>query len=320
MPRVLTPALAAQHDVPRSRTRAELRRGTWRQMARGLVLTRPDEPSRLDWAEAGVRLGGPTAALSGWDALRLLGVGKSATGRILVLTRAGRSRSVGPLLVRRTDRPYATQYTPAEHPGIALLPYVSPARALADAAVGWPSLGDVRAATAQTVQRRLCGVPELAAELNRCPRNGSAHLRTALDEVAEGVRSAAEAEVARRLRRSQLPAFELNVPVLDAHGALPGVVDVLWRAYRAGLEVDSRAYHFEVADWDATLTRHNRLATGALSLLHFSPVRIMRDDGAWLDQLERWLHARARELGVPYRPGSAHRRLPRRPPAPFVLD
>src|SRR5689334_7242730 len=65
LPRVLTPAIATQVGVTRSRTRTALGHGYWQVLGPGLVLTHRDPPTRADWAEAGLALGGPSAALSG---------------------------------------------------------------------------------------------------------------------------------------------------------------------------------------------------------------------------------------------------------------
>jgi hypothetical protein len=319
LPRVLTPALAARCGVSRQRARTEVARGTWRRMAAGFVLTRPDEPSRLDWADAALTLAGPSAALSGWDALAQYGIAQIGGARILVLTRTGRSKRLGPVLVRRTDRPYAMRLTAGAHPLIPYFPLAPPARAVADTALLTPDLGTIRAMVARAIQLRVCSVDELTAELERCPRNGSGHLRTALAEISVGARSAAEAEALNQLRRSTLPEFEPNVPIVDERGELLFVVDVLWRRLRAALEVEGRQFHFEVDDWEATLDRHNALTGGRLSIVHYPPSRISKGDGLWLLELERWLRGRAAELCVPYQRGSSRRVLPTTPAEPMVL-
>ncbi|HKC29530.1 MAG TPA: hypothetical protein VKB75_16060, partial [Jatrophihabitans sp.] len=54
LPRILTAGTAARIGITRSAIRTELRRGRWRRLAPGIVLTAADPPSRLDWAEAGI--------------------------------------------------------------------------------------------------------------------------------------------------------------------------------------------------------------------------------------------------------------------------
>ena len=103
--RILVPAQVARLGLTPARVRTELRRGNWQRLAPGVLLTRPDEPTRDDWAHVGVHLAGPASALSGWDALRANGLG----GRlppdptVLVLTPRGANRVLGGVRVRRTS-------------------------------------------------------------------------------------------------------------------------------------------------------------------------------------------------------------------------
>jgi len=322
LPRVLTPSLAGGFGITRAQVRTQLARRTWRQMAPGLVLTRPDEPTRWDWAEAGVLLGGETGAVSGWEALDLRGLVTAPRPRmpVLVLVRTGRSRRIGPLLLRRTDRPFAAHVTPFDQPHLPLTPIAAAARGVADTALFVRQLPAVRALVARAVQRGGCRVDEIAAELEAGPRGGSAHLRRALLEVGAGARSAAEADALSQLRRSRVPDFEFNVPVHDQFGRLVYEIDVLWRAYRAAMEIDSRAHHSEEPEWDATIVRHNLVTGGRMSLVHYPPRVIATPGGRWLGELEHWLRGRADELRLAYRPGSPRRPLPVHDPEPLILD
>jgi hypothetical protein len=65
LPRVLIPSVAGDLGISDARTRAELRRGKCRTIARRAVLTRPEEPTRADWAALGIALGGPTGSRNG---------------------------------------------------------------------------------------------------------------------------------------------------------------------------------------------------------------------------------------------------------------
>jgi hypothetical protein len=55
------------------------------------------------------------------------------------------------------------------------------------------------------VQRGRCTVAELASELSAAPIRGSAMFRSVLAEVAEGIRSAAEADLRDLIRTARLP-------------------------------------------------------------------------------------------------------------------
>jgi hypothetical protein len=185
--------------------------------------------------------------------------------------------------------------------------------------MGTRAIDQVRAVVARGVQLDLCSVSDLTAELRAMPRNGSRPLRVAVGEIAVGVRSVAEAWTVNQLRRSRLPDFEVNVPVLDCNGVLVYVLDILWRRYRAVLEVEGRRFHSEGADWDRTLDRHNALTRAGLSLTHYQPSVIRSPNSGWLGEVAAWLRARAAEIGVPYRSGSPRRVLSTEKPRPLVL-
>jgi hypothetical protein len=302
LPRILTTHSVERLGVGRSRLRTELRRGNWRRIAPGVFLTRPENPSRWDWAEAALALAGPTSALSGADALCVLNLGPPAPAGhpVLVLQRAHRSRRVGAALLRRTARPFDRRMSSFDDPLLPASAIVSPARAVADAALLTKDLRSVRAMVARAVQRRACSVDEIAAELATGPRQGAGLLRRALGEVGAGARSAAEASALAQLAHSRLPEFELNVPLLDRTGRVVYVLDVFWRRYRAALEVDGRAYHFESEDWRATMDRHNAITAAGLSVVHYPPSAIDARGGEWLGEVERWLRRRAVEVAEPY--------------------
>ena len=326
LPRILVPALAERLGVSRAVVRSEIGRGNWVPLARGVVLTRPERPSRLDWGDVGLTLAGATAALSGWDAAQVMGVGprRPPTRRVLVLTREGRSRRIGDVLVRRTHRPYLTTLTTATHPTAPLTPLAPPARAVADTALDCVSLPAVRSLVAAAVQRRLCTLADVAAELDDGPRNRSALLRAAVEQLGDGARSEAEVAAVTRLARAPVPPFEVNVPVVDEDGVLLYVVDVLWRELRAGLEVDSRECHFSDADWQRTLDRHNQLTRLGLSMTHYAPSRIVRRGDQWLVEVADWLTRRAAEVGVVPPPvrgvaGRGSRRCPDGVPEPYFV-
>jgi hypothetical protein len=318
LPRIIVPAMARRMGISPARVRAEVRRGNWQAIARGVVFTRPDEPTRTDWAAVGVALAGPSAAVSGWDALRLrrLGSATPPNAHVLVLTRSEVARVIGSVRIRQTDRPFTVSMTSANHPDSPFTPIVSTARAVADAALEYSSLAPVRAIVTSAVQRASCQLADLAAELEAGPRNGSYYLRRALQDTAEGARSVAEAEAAHRLRRGHVPQFEMNVPVIDDGGTVIYVVDLLWRELRAVLEIDSREFHYDDADWRATLSRHNELTRYGLAVTHYPPTETRA--AGWCAEVGCWLRGRAAELDVPIKVGRAPATGPAGP-APFVV-
>jgi hypothetical protein len=311
LPRVLTAGRAAERGLSEGRVRTELRTGRWRRLGRGVYLTRVDFPTRADWARAGLAVAGPIAILSGWDALRCYGLGSNRppADDVLVLTTEGTNRRFGPVRIRPSARPVSSGRPPHPEPDLRFMPIVSAGRAVADTALSyrWPE--PVRAMVTEAVQRGLCTVEELVAELDAGPRNGSANLRIAVEDVLGGARSIAEAVAADVLRAGNLPLFELNVPILDENGRLGYVADALWRDLRAALEIDSRRHHFLEPAWERTMDRHNALARFGLSTTHYPP-KAFRDRGpAVADEVEGWLRTRAAELDLPYVP------VPNQPPS-----
>jgi hypothetical protein len=298
---VLTASTARRLGITRAAVRHGIARHGWRPLARGLVLTVPGDPTRADWALAGLAVAGTSSALSGWDALRLLGHGMAArtppSDDVLILVRHGANHRLGAARIRVTPRPFTRWCTSVHDPTLPLVPVASPARAVADAALQHHWLGAVRAMVAAAIQHEQCELDELANELSACPRHGSALLRRALAEIGEGARSTAEASAADYLRRAGVPLFELNAPIYDTSGQLVAVADVLWRELRAVLEIDSRAFHFKAADWQATMRRHNALVRLGYAVTHYPPSAL---GPAWADEVEVWLRARAAELGMTY--------------------
>jgi hypothetical protein len=227
LPRVIVASAAPSLGISTGRLGTELRRGNWRTFARGAVLTRPEEPTRSDRAALGIALGGPSAALSGWDAARVRGLGSASppSDEVLVLSRHASNRVLGNVRIRETGRPYRATLTSADAPDHPLTPVVATSRAVADTARYYRTLPPVRALVTSAVQRRRCTLVDLLAELRSGPRNGTAHLRAALADAVDGARSEAEAKALRRLARERVPPFELNVPIVGRDGHVIAVTD-----------------------------------------------------------------------------------------------
>ncbi|MDQ2796731.1 MAG: hypothetical protein M3Y06_06155, partial [Actinomycetota bacterium] len=273
LPRVLTVREAERLGVSRSAVRHGLASHGWQRLARGVVFTAVGAATRDDWVQVGMELSGPHAALSGWDAARLRGIGDRTppNPRVLVLDHDGTHRRVGLVQIRPTARAYTTSLLPGEHPTLPYVPVVHPARAIADTGLAYHDFTPVRALVTSSIQRRVCRPDELVAELVEGPRAGSRWLRRALRDVLDGARSIAEADAVDRLRAGRVPSFELNVPIVDCAGRVVAVADVLWRALRAIAEIDSREFHFTEHDWKRTLRRHNLLTRHGFAVAHHPP-------------------------------------------------
>jgi hypothetical protein len=298
LPPVVTARTAAVAGVTPAHVRTYLDRGLWTRMAPGLVLTRSGTPTRTDWLVAALIVGGDTAAVSGLDALRMAGV--RAFSRVdtpLVLTRHRDSGAVGPVRLRWTRRPFTAWTTSPLDDRLPCSLIVTAARALSDVATLGVGPTSMRALVTEAAQRGLVTVEELVEELSTMRRNGSRSLRLAIEDVSDGAASIAEAKAVDHLRTAAVPPFELNVPVVVG-GRIVAVLDILWRELRAVAEIDSVRHHGFGNDWDGTWERHNRLTALGLAIRHDKPARL---GAAWAREVEGWLRARARELGVPFR-------------------
>lgn len=168
-------------------------------------------------------------------------------------------------------------------------------RAVADLALELTRLDDLRALVTEVVRRQICTVEELAAEYRAGPRNRSAFLRQAIDEVGGGAWSAPEARAATLLRRAHLPPFEQNVRI-DLPGGRYLIVDFLWRELVAVLEIDSDTHHALAGDAEASADRHLLLETMGYSVIHRTPRYVLNQPRAFVASTDAWLAGRAAML------------------------
>jgi hypothetical protein len=248
-----------------------------------------DTFTSLDRLNAALIFAGPESALSGGAALYVSEVRQiSVPDRILVLVPpGGDGRSRGWVHVRATTRPFVPQLAPGPR-------RVTIARAVADLAVSRRRLDDVRALVARVIQDGHCTLAELANELESGPRRGSAHLRTALEEVGWGAASAPEARAARILRSAGIGGFEQNARI-DLPGGGHRYLDFYWPLLRAALEIDSVEYHFAREEYVATLDRHLQLTALGISVIH-RPPSALRDETGFVRDIRAWLAGREADL------------------------
>ncbi len=155
-------------------------------------------------------------------------------------------------------------------------------------------LDDVRTLVARVVQDQHCTVAELGVELEAGPRQGSAYLRVALEEVGWGSASAPEARAARILRTAGLTGFEQNVRI-DLPDGRWRVVDFYWARLRACLEIDSVEFHATRDGWNSTWDRHLELTVAGHSVIH-RPPSALRDPASFVADVRAWLAGRETEL------------------------
>jgi very-short-patch-repair endonuclease len=292
LPRILTRAGARALGYTDGMIQDRLERERWHRILPRTFHT-ADTVTFLDRQRAALAFAGEGAMLSGAAALADLGlrsVCEPPESLLVLVPITTRLRSTSFARIRATKRLPEPDLRPG--PACALV-----ARAAADLALERRWLDDVRALIAEVVREQLCTVDELAAELADGPRNRSAHLRNAIEEVGGGAWSAPEALAARLMRTVRITGFEPNATVRLRDGR-DLTVDFLWRRLRAVLEIDSAEHHEDPADDDYTSDRHLLLETAGFSVIHRKPRMIAARPRAFTDGIAAWLAARAAELGV----------------------
>jgi len=241
--------------------------GPWQRLLPGVYLAQTGSPSADQREMAALLYAGPDSVLTGAAALRRFGLGPR-TATVDVLVPAGtQKRNAGFARILRTTRL-------PEPVGVAgEARFAFPPRAVADAARGMAHIGDVRAVVAGAVQRGKCPIGRLRYELDSGSRRGSALLRRALAEVADGVRSAAEADLHAVIKHARLPMPMFN-PRLFAGQVFVASPDCWWPDAGVAAEVDSREWHLSPRDWEETLARHARMSAHGIIALHFTPGQI----------------------------------------------
>lgn len=266
--------------------RWKIRSGRWQRVLPRVYATFTGKLSEHQRLVAAWLYAGPTAQIAGISALRMHGLRylpPAPAHEVHVLVpHQRRVRSVGFVRVHRTTNPDRRAISNG------VLKVCHPARAVTDTARTCRSLATVRAMVAQVVQEDMASVTQLQRELGSARRNGSGLLRTALAEVADGVRSAAEAALRTVLSRSRiLPAIVWNPALVAADGSRLPTPDAWLDEVGLAIEVDSREYHLSPVDWQRTLHRHNLLARHGAQVLHFPPSQIYREAGAVLHTVEQ---------------------------------
>lgn len=214
---------------------------------------------------------GPGSVLTGPAALRWWELTTESDGTVDVLVKPGTRRvSSGFVRIHRTER------MPGQVGVTGKIQFALAPRAVGDTARALSDLGKVRAIVASAVQQRHCTIGSLIRELEEGPARGSGLLRTALGEVADGVRSAAEGDFRRLLKQARLPMPMFNAR-LFAGPVFLAMVDAWWPEAGVAAEIDSREWHFTAGDWERTIERHTRLSAHGVIVLHFTPGQVRRE-------------------------------------------
>lgn len=247
--------------------------GPWRRLLPGIILLHNGEPTRDQLVVAALLLGGPEAVVTGIEACRRHGVrrGPRGDGEVQILVPHSRQvRTIGFVHVERTRR----GPVPLVRDGLPLAPLP---RACVDAARRMHSRGDITELLADPVQRGLCTVRSLRAELSECGRRGSATPRSVLEEVGAGVRSAAELDAKRLWASTGLPEPWWNARVCNAGGQLLGIVDAWFDDVAMAWEIESTEWHISPQSHDVTVARAATFAGAGILHVPTKP-RMLRLD------------------------------------------
>jgi hypothetical protein len=274
--------------------------GPWQLLLPAVVLLSSGTPTRDQLVTGALRYAGTDALLTGLEACRRHGVrrGPRADDTLHLLVPHDRQpRSTGYVVIERTQRlPQAVVRL-----GVPLAPV---GRATVDAARRLTDPAQVAELMADTVQRGLCTVSELAGEVDDAQRRGTAVPRGVLRDVEDGVRSAAEADAKRLWARSGLPEPWWNAPVHDGRGRLLGVADAWFDAVALAWEINSVEWHLLPEDYAREQERTARFVAAGALVLPTQPRRLRRDPRAVIGEL-REAYARA---GARPRPALCARR------------
>jgi hypothetical protein len=286
------------------------RGGPWQVLLPGVYLGVSGAPNLLQKEMAALLYAGPPSLITGPAALQHHGVrGSPDLDTIDVLVPAGRQRgSTGFARLHRTNR------MPDQSETRGPLRLATPARAVADTVWQLTSLREIRAVVAGAVQPGRCTVSQLAVELADGPVRGSAMFRTALSEVAEGIRSTAEGDLRDLIKAARLPMPLFNPSLYDGDTFIVKP-DAWWPKEGVVAEVDSREWHIGPADWERTTARHTLMGALGIIPLHFLPNQIRREPATVVKRIADALERGRMRPVLPIRtvpcPTSVPGRLPR---------
>lgn len=266
----------------RHKTRAE---GPWGVVLPGVYTIHNGPLTGVQREIAAVLYTGRECVITGQAALNRHGLPVGPTDIVDVLIPASaRRQSAGFVRVHRTSRmpqrPWVTD-------GIRWAPVP---RAVADVTRGGLAARDVKALVATAVQRRTCTIHQLAAELSSGPARASGMLRAALDEVVDGVASAAEGDLRKLVKTGRLPEPMYN-PSLYVGKEFLAQPDLWWRDAGVSGEVDSREWHLSPEQWKRTMARHSAMSAHGIIVLHFAPSRIRSDAAGVIAELKSAIEA-----------------------------
>jgi hypothetical protein len=272
---VLTASELATLGMSRSTADRLVAGEQWRRLASGIYVVGAGTPDPTGLARGAQAYGGPSGLVSGLvaaHAARMRWI-PPATAAVLLVEGRRRLRSTDFVTVRRSSALATVARWRCDG-----IDYAAPPRAVFDAALQLPDLRSVRGVVLGGIADRRTSADEQHRLLLSEPRNGTGLLRRAVRDAERGCASPPEAELVDALIGCLLP-FLVNAGVY-VDDVLVGIADVWFVGLGCGTEMDSRERHEGDADFDDTLSRHDRFGAHGLVLSHLTPRRFRRDPAA----------------------------------------
>lgn len=254
--------------------------GRWQKLLPGVYSAVTGKPTLDQRQVAALLYAGTASVITGPTAMRLHRLRSPGPDAIDVLV---------PWTVKRQSIAFVRIHRTRRMPDFyanGSIRFATAARAVADAARQFTALDDVRAVVAEAVQRRACTIGAIGLELDNGPSRDTIHLRTALEEVRDGIRSVAEARFRQRVQRSDLPQPMYNAFLRAADGTDIGEVDAWWAEPGVSVEIDSQEYHFYRDGWLRTDAKRGRLLKAGIFPHNIAPTRVDTDWPAIYEELK----------------------------------
>jgi hypothetical protein len=264
---------ALKCGVTPSALRHKLRKGgPWQKILPGVYAANTGTVTLEQREMAALLHAGRTSVITGAAAVRRHRLPCAGLNEIDVLVPVGvRVQSTGFTQIQHTSR------MPEDAWSTRGLRFVPPDRAVADAARGMTRFEDVQALVCRAVQHGTCTLECLIEELRAGPTIGSRYFRAALHELSADIRSVAEKDLKNIIEGSDIerPLYNPRLYLFaDGKFTFIGIPDAWWQRAGVAAEVDSRQYHMEAADYEATMERHNRMESLGIHVLHVLPINI----------------------------------------------
>lgn len=278
--------LGVSQSTSYRRARAD---GPWTRLLPGIVLVAPGPPTPHDLITAALLRAGPSAMITGMHGARIHGLATpDESAPIHVLIPHGKK-------IQGSDQIKFERTTRLPSPVVKNeIPLAPPVRAVMDAARSWQPRESTEALLIEAIQRTPgCSPRALKEEMDRGTRRGTGLPRDILRAMTADLRSPAELQAFKLIKRSDLPAPSWNVSLFNAAGHYIGIPDAWFDDVALAVEIDSFAYHFSKADYAATTKRNTRYAANGISVVQILPTDLTNNPEDVIENIRRAYQAAA---------------------------